>query len=402
MKKILIYNAHLMPMKSPDIACGFVCTDGKKIDVIGEMCDCPKQSDFDLCVDAQGGWLLPGLMDAHTHLGLYEDGLGFEGADGNEDTDPATPQMRVIDAINPFDYAFEEARAAGVTCCAVSPGSANPMGGQIAVLKTYGHWVDRMVLMQPAAIKCALGENPKAVYHDKDETPVTRMATAAILRETLRKAQEYDARCCKAQHDADEDAPDYEIKYDALLPLVRGQIPAHFHAHRADDIFTAVRISREFGLKPVIVHGTEAHRIADDLAEMDIPVLSGPFLTDRSKPELRHLTERSPGLLSRAGVKVAITTDHPETPLKYLRRCAAVAAEQGMDEGEALRAITQYPAEILGLGERLGALKAGMDADLVLFSAHPFAYQSCVRLTVCDGQIVYQASDTISTGRNVQ
>lgn len=393
MKKILIYNAHLMPMTADEIADGFLTVQDGKIAALGEMGDCPAHDGFDVCVDAAGGYLLPGLIDAHTHLGLYEDGLGFEGADGNEDTDPATPQMRVIDAINPMERSFEEARAAGVTCCAISPGSANPMGGQIAVLKTSGHWVDRMIVQQPAAIKCALGENPKAVYHDKDETPVTRMATAAILRETLKKAQEYDTRCRRAQEDPDEDEPDYEIKYDALLPLLHGEIPAHIHAHRADDIFTALRICREFGIRPVIVHGTEGHKIADDLAELGVPVLSGPFLTDRSKPELRDLTERSPGVLSRAGVKVAITTDHPETPLKYLRRCAAVAAEQGMDETEALRAITCRPAEILGLSERLGALKTGLDADLALFSDHPFAFRSHTVLTVCGGEIVFQAED---------
>lgn len=248
-----------------------------------------------------------------------------------------------------------------------------------------------MIVQQPAAIKCALGENPKAVYHDKDETPVTRMATAAILRETLKKAQEYDERCHRAHEDPDEDAPDYEIKYDALLPLLHGEIPAHIHAHRADDIFTGLRICKEFGIRPVIVHGTEGHKIAEDLAELGVPVLSGPFLTDRSKPELRDLTERSPGLLSAAGVKVAITTDHPETPVKYLRRCAAVAAEQGMDETEALRAITCYPAEILGLSDRIGALKVGLDADLVLFSDHPFAFRSHTVLTVCGGNIVFEA-----------
>lgn len=400
MKKILIYNAHLMPMSTGEIGCGFLAAADGKIASLGEMADCPAQDGFDVCVDAAGGWLLPGLIDAHTHLGLYEDGLGFEGADGNEDTDPATPQMRVIDAINPMEHSFEEARAAGVTCCAVSPGSANPMGGQIAVIKTCGHWIDRMVVQAPAAIKCALGENPKAVYHEKDDTPVTRMATAAILRETLKKAQEYDARCKKAADDPDEDAPDYEIKYDALLPLLHGEIPAHLHAHRADDIFTALRICREFGIRPVIVHGTEGHLIADDLAQLGVPVLSGPFLTDRSKPELRALTERAPGLLCRAGVQVAITTDHPETPLKYLRRCAAVAAEQGMDEAEALRAITRYPAEILGIADRVGALEPGMDADFVLFSAHPFAFRSDTVLTVCGGEIVYEARAVCPAGTN--
>ncbi len=393
MKKILIYNAHIMPMQGADIVCGFLCAEEGRITAIGTMADCPAREGFEVCIDAAGGFLLPGLIDAHTHLGLYEDGMGFEGADGNEDTDPATPHMRVIDGINPMERSFAEARAAGVTCCAVSPGSANPIGGQIAVIKTQGHWIDRMIVQEPAAIKWALGENPKSVYHDKDETPVTRMATAAILRETLKKGQEYAAHCQKAEENPEEDAPDFEMKYDALRPLLSREIPAHIHAHRADDIFTGLRICKEFGLRPVIVHGTGAHTIAQDLVELDVPVLSGPFLTDRSKPELRDLTERAPGLLSKAGVKVAITTDHPETPVKYLMHCAAVAAEQGMDEQEALRAITRYPAEILGLGDRIGSLRVGMDADFVLFSGHPFAFRSHPLVTVCEGQVVFEAQE---------
>lgn len=390
MKKILIYNAKLMPMTSPDITHGFIVLQEGHIEQLGTMTHCPSHEIFDCCIDAAGGWVLPGLIDAHTHLGLYEDGLGFEGADGNEDTDPATPHLRVIDAINPMEGAFEEARAAGVTCCAVSPGSANPIGGQIAVIKTSGRWIDRMIVAQPAAMKCALGENPKTVYREKDQGPVTRMATAAILRETLKKAKEYDIRCRKA--DAEEDTPDYEMKYDALRPLLQGKIAAHFHAHRADDIFTAIRICQEFDVRPVIIHGTEGHIIASELAELGIPVVSGPFLTDRSKPELRSLSERSPAILCQAGVQIAITTDHPEIPLKYLRHCAAVAAEHGMEEQEALRAITHYPAKILGIDHRVGALSPGMDADIVLFSAHPFAYGSQVKMTICGGQIVYQQS----------
>lgn len=390
MKKILIYNAYLMPMKSADIACGFLSAEDGKITGLGDMTACPAHEEFDFCVDAQGGFVLPGLIDAHTHLGLYEDSLGFEGADGNEDTDPTTPHLRVLDAINPTEHAFAEARAAGVTCCAVSPGSANPMGGQIAVIKTYGHWIDRMLVKAPAAMKWALGENPKTVYHDKDETPVTRMATAAILREALKKAGEYAARCQKAEEGSEEEMPEFEMKYDALRPLMQREISAHIHAHRTDDIFTGLRICKEFGLRPVIVHGTSAHKIAQELSELSVPVLSGPFLTDRSKPELHDLTERSPGILSRAGVTVAITTDHPEIPVKYLMHCAQVAAEHGMDEREALRAITCYPAEILGLGDRIGSLQTGMDADFVLFSAHPFAFRARPLLTVCDGQIVFE------------
>ena len=387
-------------MTTGEIGCGFLAAADGKIASLGEMADCPAQDGFDVCVDAAGGWLLPGLIDAHTHLGLYEDGLGFEGADGNEDTDPATPQMRVIDASTRWSARLRRRARPALPAARSVQGRPTQWAGRLRSSRPAGIGSTAWWSRRRPAIKCALGENPKAVYHEKDDTPVTRMATAAILRETLKKAQEYDARCKKAANDPDEDAPDYEIKYDALLPLLHGEIPAHLHAHRADDIFTALRICREFGIRPVIVHGTEGHLIADDLAQLGVPVLSGPFLTDRSKPELRALTERAPGLLCRAGVQVAITTDHPETPLKYLRRCAAVAAEQGMDEAEALRAITRYPAEILGIADRVGALEPGMDADFVLFSAHPFAFRSDTVLTVCGGEIVYEARAVCPAGTN--
>lgn len=388
MKKILIVNARVLPCEGPDIDCGFVLAAEGKIAALGSMEDCPAHAD--VRIDAAGGTVIPGLVDGHTHLGLYEDSIGFEGADGNEDTDPAMPHLRVIDAVNPMDRTFAEAVAAGVTCCVISPGSANPIGGQLAAVKTCGRRIDDLIIAAPVGIKFAFGENPKCVYHEKDESPVTRMATAAIIRETLRKAQEYDERLQRAEEDPDEDAPDYEIKYDALLPLLHGEIPAHIHAHRADDIFTALRICREFGIRPVIVHGTEGHLIADLLAEADVPVLSGPILTDRSKPELHNQTEEGPGLLARAGVRTAVTTDHPETPVKYLRRCAAVAAEHGMEVEEALRAITLRPAQIVGIADRVGSLVPGKDADLAVLSDHPFAFQSRVQLVLCGGEIVYR------------
>lgn len=388
MDQILIVNAHVLPMEGAEIEHGFVLAQDGRICMVGSMADCPDAPEA-VRYDAAGGYLLPGFIDAHTHLGLYEDSLGFEGADGNEDTDPVMPHLRTLDGINPFERSFEEARAAGVTCCVVSPGSANPIGGQLAAIKTAGRRIDDMVVAAPVGIKFALGENPKCVYHDKEESPVTRMATAAILRESLRKAQEYDERLQRAAEDPDEDAPDYEIKYEALLPLLHGEIAAHIHAHRADDIFTGLRICREFGLRPVIVHGTEGHLIADLLAQDQVPVLSGPFLTDRSKPELRGLTEASPGLLSAAGVSTAITTDHPETPLKYLRRCAAVAVEHGMEEEAALRAITIEPARIVGIDDRVGSIVPGKDADLVVLSDHPFAFRSRVRCVWCEGHPVY-------------
>lgn len=389
MKTILIHSARILPVDGAPIDCGFVLVENGKIASVGSMADCPQMADE--IIDGTGCWLMPGLVDAHAHLGLYEDALGVEGADGNEDSDPITPQLRVIDGINPMEYAFTETLRAGVTTVVVSPGSANPIGGQMAAIKTMGRRVDDMIIREPAAMKFALGENPKMVYHDREETPVTRMATAALIRETLRKAQEYDEQKKKAADDPDTDDPDYDMKYEALLPVLHGEIAAHFHAHRADDMFTALRIAKEFGLRAVLVHGTEGHLVADILAEEGVPVISGPFMTDRSKPELRELTERNPGVLVRAGVQTAITCDHPEIPLKYLCNAASIAVRAGMDENDAIRAITLVPAEIADIADRVGSITVGKDADLLLLNGHPFDYKTSVRAVLCDGRIAYRA-----------
>ncbi|MDY3617904.1 amidohydrolase [Agathobaculum sp.] len=385
MKRTLIKNVTVVTMNEKDERFpGWIVLEGGKFGALGA--GLPPADAFDETVDGQGGYLLPGLIDVHSHLGLYEDGLGFEGADGNEDTDPITPQLRAIDGVNPMDQAFREALDAGVTTVAVSPGSANPIGGQVALVKTAGRRIDDMVLKAPLAVKFAFGENPKSVYHDKDETPVTRMATAALIREQLYKAKEYLWRKERAQADPDEDEPDYDMKLEALVPLLRGEITAHFHAHRADDIFTALRIAKEFELRPVIVHGTEAHMVADLLAGENVPVVNGPYMTDRSKPELKNLTERAPALLREAGIETAITVDHPEIPLRLLLTAVQLAVRAGMDETDALRAVTSVPAHIAGMGDRLGMLKPGMDADLVLFSGHPLDWKSRVQAVWVDGE----------------
>ena len=389
MKDIFIRNAHVMPMEGPEQANGYVLVHEGKIAAIGSMADAPQAAGAE-ALDAKGGCVLPGLIDIHSHLGLYEDGLGFEGADGNEDTDPVTPHLRAIDGINPMERAFQEALEAGVTTVVVSPGSANPIGGQAAAVRTWGRRIDDMILAEPAAIKFAFGENPKGVYHDKEEAPVTRMATAALIRENLRKAQEYHERKRKAFENEEDELPDFDAKLEALEPLIEGKLPAHIHAHRADDIFTALRICKEFGVKPILIHGTEGHLVADLLAGEGVPVVSGPYMTDRSKPELQNLTEAAPGLLVRAGVPVAITTDHPEIPVKFLRLAAGVAVQAGMEEMDALRAITIEAARIAGLDRRIGSLAPGKDADLVVLSKTPFDFCSRVQAVVCAGQIAYR------------
>lgn len=376
---MLICNAKIIPMEGEIVEHGFLSWENGKITGIGPMKNVPAGE----YLDVHGGWVLPGFVDAHTHLGLFEDSLGFEGEDGNEDTEPVTPQLRVIDGINPLERSFAEARAAGVTCCAVSPGSCNPIAGQIAAVKTAGRRIDDMIIKAPCAMKFALGENPKSCYNDKEEAPVTRMATAALIRETLYKAKEYG---CQKQHAEDPaDAPEYDAKLEALLPVLDGTCQAHFHAHRADDIFTALRIAKEFSLKPVILHGTEAHLVADILAEEQVPICSGPFLTDRSKPELKNLTEQAPALLTQAGILTAIITDHPETPLKYIMRCAVAAVQAGMEPMDALRAITIIPARILGLSHCVGSLKAGKDADIVIMDGDPFDYRTKVKAVFING-----------------
>ena len=239
------------------------------------MEECPDRWEGET-LDAAQGHIVPGFVDAHCHLGMFGDALGFEGDDGNESTDPCTPHLRAIDAVNPLDRCFEEARAAGVTTVVTGPGSANPIAGQLAALKTAGRWVDEMVLLAPAAMKLALGENPKSVYNERHETPTTRMATAALIRENLSKALEYGEKLDRAREDEEADKPDYDARLEALLPVVRGELPVHIHAHRADDIATGVRIAREFGLKCVILHGTEAHLIPELLEREGVPVVTGP------------------------------------------------------------------------------------------------------------------------------
>ena len=294
---MLIVNGTVHPIDAPDIPNGFVDVREGKIWRVGFMEQCPSDWEGEV-LDANQGHILPGFIDAHCHLGMFGDSLGFEGDDGNESTDPCTPHLRAIDAINPLDRCFQEARAAGVTTVMTGPGSANPISGQFAALKTNGTWVDTMLRKAPAAMKLALGENPKCVYNERHETPVTRMATAAILRENLAKAAEYRDKL----RDEEEDSPDYDAKLEALLPVLDGTLPVHIHAHRADDIATGVRICKEFQLNYVIVHGTEGHLIADLLAQEKAAVITGPCLGDRSKPELANMTLENPAKLLRAGV----------------------------------------------------------------------------------------------------
>lgn len=385
--QLLIINAELITMEEKDFQNGFLFIKDGKIEKIGDMADLgdiPKDAEV---IDAKGSIVTPGLIDAHSHIGMWEDGVNFEGDDGNEDTDPSSPQLRAIDGVNPQDRAFKEAVSAGVTTVITGPGSANPFGGQLLAMKTYGLCVDDMVIAEPIAIKAAFGENPKSVYHEKSEAPVTRMGTASIIRESLMKAKNYMEQLEKAEKDEDESKPDWDFKNEALLPLLRGEVALHAHAHRLDDIFTAIRISKEFGLKLVLVHGTEAHLAPERIAKENIPVLSGPSLTDRSKPELKNQSEESAVALIKAGIKTAIVTDHPETPEKFLSICAGIGIRGGLTFKEALCAVTIVPAEICSIADRVGSLKEGKDADVVIWRGNPLELTGKPEYVITSGEI---------------
>ncbi|MGE5613254.1 MAG: amidohydrolase [Bacillota bacterium] len=392
---LLVKNARILTMAGIEYQNGYIAADKGKITALGDDKQALKRIEHagpGEVIDAKGYYVLPGFVDAHCHVGMWEDSVGFEGDDGNETTDPVMPHLRAIDAVYHEDRAFAEAREAGVTTVVTGPGSANVVGGQFAALKTYGRSVEDMLIREPVAMKVAFGENPKTVYHERKQSPMTRMATAAILRESLIKAREYGRMLDEYERDKENnDKPDYDMKMEALLRVLKGEIPVKAHAHRADDILTAIRVAKEFGLKITIEHCTEGHLITDILKEMNVSVITGPFLTDRSKIELRNQSAKAPGIISRAGIKTAIMTDHPCTPIQYLPLCAAVAVKEGMDEQEALKAITINAAEITGIDDRVGSLEPGKDADIIIMDGHPLELKSRVLYTIINGQVVKRA-----------
>lgn len=384
---MIIYNARILTMEGADIDCGFVEIKDGKITSVGDMKDAPPIADSD--IDANNNTLLPGFIDAHCHLGMWEDSIGFEGDDGNEETDPCTPHMRALDAINPADKCFKEALDAGITTVMTGPGSANPIGGAWVAMKTSGICIDDMVLKFPSAMKFALGENPKSVYNSKNLSPVTRMATVAIIRENLIKAKKYLKDIENYKQDPDEyDEPEYDIKSEALVPVLKRELPAHFHCHRSDDIFTAMRLAKEFNLDYVLIHATEGHLISESLGKNNIKAIVGPVICDRSKPELKGLDCRNAAALYKEGVEFAICTDHPVIPVQYLPISAGVAVRGGLDYNEALRAITINPAKICNIDDRVGSIAIGKDADMLLFDADPLSPYAIPKLVILDGKVV--------------
>jgi imidazolonepropionase-like amidohydrolase len=389
---LAITNATLHTVSHGVIQGGTILVDDQgRIERVGIDLSLPDDIDV---IDASGLHAFPGFVDAHTHLGIWEEGVGRAFWDGNEATDPVTPHVRALDAINPRDQGLADARSTGVTTVCVTPGSANAICGQAVVIKTAGEVVDRMVRRQPAGLKMALGENPKSVYKPRDKMPSTRMGTAALIREALVQTQSYLEKQARAEQDPEKEPPDEDLKLESIALALRGEIPVRIHAHRADDILTALRLGQEFGLDVVIEHCTEGHKVAAELAAAGVPALVGPTLSSRSKMELRELSFATPGELVRAGVTVALISDHPFVPIQYLPLCGGLAMREGLDEETALRAITLIPAEILGVSDRVGSLEPGKDADLALYRGHPFHdVQARCLLTLVQGQVVHDARD---------
>ncbi len=392
---IAVTGGYVVPVEGAPLDGGTVLIDGGKIVAVGAAADVDIPEGATI-VDASGSWVLPGFVEAHGHLGVHEEAEGWAGQDTNEMTDPVTARVKALDAINPADEGFRDALAGGVTTIVVKPGSGNVIGGQTVAVKAWGRTVDEMLLRDPVSMKSALGENPKRVYGDQKKMPSTRLGVAAVIRDALTKAQDYRGR--KA-HAATEGKPfERDLTHESLVRVLDGELPWCQHAHRADDIATALRLADEFGYKLVLNHGTEAHLIADLIAERGIPVVIGPLFTTRVKVELRNRTLRNPGILARAGVLIAITTDHPVVPINFLVHQVTLAVKEGLDPETGLRSITANPAAMLGLDDRVGSLRPGLDADVVIWSGDPLDVMSRALRVFVSGREVYHFDEAAGVG----
>ncbi len=345
----------------------------------------------DQVLDAGGGWVLPGIIEAHCHMGITEEKKGMEGDDCNETVDPVTPWLRAIDAINSMDAAFDDAVRAGITAAMIGPGSSNVVGGQFALVNTRGRRIDHIIVKAPAAMKVAFGENPKVNYSGQGKSPSTRMAIAGMLRRELFEAKKYWEQKQKAQEKGEDFQEDFTR--ECWIPVLRREIPLKAHVHRVDDIFTAIRIAREFGLNMTLDHCSEGHLIAEELAAEGYPAIVGPDLTSRNKIEVQNVAFKTAGVLARAGALVAITTDHPVSQIQTLPLCAGMAVKSGLPMEEGLRAITVNAARICGVSDRMGTLEPGKDADIAIFSGNPMEVFTRTLYTIIDGRVVYEAED---------
>ena len=376
---ICIKNGTLHTAVSKETFIADILIDGGKIVKIGKGLS----ADGAEVIDATGLHVYPGFVEAHCHIGLDGYGIGYEGHDYNELNDPVTPQVQAIDGINPFDPCMKMAAKAGVTCFATGPGSSNSIGGTFVAIKPVGTRVDNMIVKFPIAMKCAFGENPKRCYQKQGIS--SRMTNASKIREALNKAKVYKAKIEAAGDDASK-LPAYDQKSEALIPVLNREIPLKAHAHQANDIFTAIRIAKEFGVGLTLEHVTEGHMIVDELAKENLPLAVGPTFGHASKFELQNKTWETPGILAKAGCHVSIITDAPVTPLHYLPLCAGLAIKAGMDEYDALRAVTINPAEHIGVADRVGSLEEGKDADVVIVDGCPFDVTGVIKHVLINGE----------------
>jgi len=380
---MVIINGKIFPMEGENIDCGYLRTKGKIIEEIGSMENFKERKGEEI-LDVDGAWVLPGLIESHAHIGITEEKWGAIGDDCNEETNPLTPTLRAIDAVNPMDPAFHDAIKAGITSVMTGPGSANVVGGQFVFMKTQGRCVDNMVIKSPAAMKVAFGENPKTTYGNQNMLPSTRMGTAALIRKVLFEAVQYK----KDKESGQLDKEDFEM--EPWLPVLNKEIPLKAHAHRADDILTAIRIAKEFDLDITIDHGTEGHLIVDEIKASGYPVIVGTDLTSRSKLEVQNMDFKTNEVINDAGILFSITTDHPVALIQYLPICAGLAVREGLPMEAALKAITINAAKICRVEDRVGSLKEGKDADIAVFSRNPLETFTKTIYTIIDGQTIYE------------
>lgn len=383
---LVIIHGNMKTMEDHDYADGYLIIDQGKITALGDMAEYNMEAlhaEEIRILDAKGSLVMPGIIEAHCHMGITEEKKGMEGDDCNETVDPVTPCLRAIDAINPMDDAFHDALKAGITAAMIGPGSSNVVGGQFAFIKTHGRCIDRMIVKAPAAMKVAFGENPKVNYSGQNVSPVTRMSIAAMLREELSKAREYQRQI----KENPEKAPDF--RYECWLPVLSGEIPLKAHAHRADDILTAVRIAKEFGLRMTLDHCSEGHLIIEELQEAGFPAIVGPDMASRNKIEVQNMAFKTAGQLSKNGILTAVTTDHPVSKIQFLPICAGLAVKEGMSMEDGFRAITINAAKICGVDDRLGSLAVGKDGDIAIYDGNPMEVFTKTLCTIVEGKIVY-------------
>lgn len=381
---LLIKNGNILTMAGSNYEPGCVLIKDDKIFKVARKIN---EEDYDISetIDAKGLWVMPGLIEAHCHIGITEEKKGFEGDDCNEMKEPITPYIRAIDAINPMDSAFHNAVCSGITSVMVGPGSSNVVGGQFAFIKTDGRSIEQMIVLAPAAMKVAFGENPKTNYNNMDKMPSTRMSIAGMLREELFKAVQYQKKKnSKANEDFEQD-----FRMECWLPVLNREIPLKAHVHRTDDILTAIRIAREFNLNITLDHCTEGHLIADEIKQSGFPAIVGPSLASRNKIEVQNMDFKTAGVLNKKGIKVAITTDHPVTRIQYLPVCSGFAAKEGLGVEEGLKAMTINAAEICNVSNRVGSIEEGKDADLAIFDGNPMETFTNTIYTIINGKVLY-------------